>query len=481
MVRLKGAIDPNARSVTLVTTACYSGGWVVNPDLNMTMSTAADSKNTSLSWPVSNSIGRACGSAFVGAMIKAMSSSASPLIRRLDSTETADEDDILQPDDPNTEQTATYNAFCNSIWDVLRATDRMWKYQTISFKAQNDEWEWSWLGRTGIPLADFEKRWEGLPVRKSSIAADSSDPDDENAAVVCKTGGIQDEKKLIDDLTASIAHHRAQEMAALFVQTCPSDWCRGQNVGFFGRLRKFAKGEEVEMDSDEVQKSICFRWETALLADRLLEMFGLPRPDDKMCALWDHEEWGNDIVERLGITAFRALYSEFQDALKGCDLEPADDQGPPFTRFRDYLVASLMEADMDHDTTMATIDKMTRFMSQVKKFNEQRLCEAVTVRSHGREWLRSIGRAVRRSLSPVKRSSLGGGSGTNSPRASWDGSQRLSLSLSRSGSFRRPKSASLSQTKTVPGSSSLHRSGSAAGKKKLGEPPVKMRPHSDSM
>ncbi|KAJ5801556.1 uncharacterized protein N7518_003624 [Penicillium psychrosexuale] len=40
IITLKGVLEPGAR-VTLVTTACYSGGWAIIPELNSTAITAA--------------------------------------------------------------------------------------------------------------------------------------------------------------------------------------------------------------------------------------------------------------------------------------------------------------------------------------------------------------------------------------------------------------------------------------------------------
>lgn len=82
ILRLKGVLEPGV-SVTLVTTACYSGGWTTSPDLNQTtIAVAGDEKQdeaTFHSWIESSSIGRFCGSVFATTLFKTLSSAASPL------------------------------------------------------------------------------------------------------------------------------------------------------------------------------------------------------------------------------------------------------------------------------------------------------------------------------------------------------------------------------------------------------------------
>ncbi|KAK3345882.1 hypothetical protein B0T25DRAFT_459912 [Lasiosphaeria hispida] len=81
IVWLKAALEPGV-SVTLFTTACYSGGWAVTPELNITTMAAADPDSLSISWQLSNSMGRACGSAFAGATISALSGASTHCLYR---------------------------------------------------------------------------------------------------------------------------------------------------------------------------------------------------------------------------------------------------------------------------------------------------------------------------------------------------------------------------------------------------------------
>lgn len=78
---------------TVITTSCYSGGWAIQPNVNMIILIAAgpekfeqdfeESKletDISKSWPLSNSISRACGSIFASTLIQSLTASITPLL-----------------------------------------------------------------------------------------------------------------------------------------------------------------------------------------------------------------------------------------------------------------------------------------------------------------------------------------------------------------------------------------------------------------
>lgn len=71
MARLKDVLELGVR-VTLVTTACHSGGWATSPDFNHTTMAASDETTTkhgtSNAWGVCQSIGRGCGSDFANSV-----------------------------------------------------------------------------------------------------------------------------------------------------------------------------------------------------------------------------------------------------------------------------------------------------------------------------------------------------------------------------------------------------------------------------
>ncbi|KAJ5959520.1 uncharacterized protein N7479_006670 [Penicillium vulpinum] len=412
-MRLKGVLEPGVR-VTLITTACHSGGWVTNPDFNYTTMAAANaartSKGLSNSWGISQSIGRTCGSVFASTLVESLSSATSPLIdpsERSTPSNFPGTQSQLQPDEPDEHQTMTYNAFCHSIWRTCEhRVTRLWYAQGFSFSAQDDQWNFSWTGRTGIPLRDFERRWKTLASYPYTGPADVRDLRNtylENLTFLeadsANTGGAEG---IVDQMTESIAHGRIKAMGRLFHQTCPGDWDRGQMVGFGGTLRGYYERDEFKERASEFAATIRFRWEMGLLTDYVVSVFGLPMPSKKICILWDEFAW-EAAIKRIDPT-WEAREDKIRRALGDClELAPRDDQGPFFSRPNCYLTAALVEANKPYDETMAIISAIGQFMETLKEFHQQRACEDEGVRRRGREWFKTVGRRALRSLSPRKR------------------------------------------------------------------------------
>ncbi|KAJ5222803.1 uncharacterized protein N7469_009043 [Penicillium citrinum] len=421
ILALKAVLEPAAR-ITLVTTACFSGGWAVTPDLNTTALTAAShfpdlERGISIAWGVSASIGRSCGSIFASTMIETLSSATSPLLDAYELSDASNES-TLQPDTPTEHQTLTYNAFCQSVLDTCQnSVTRLAEFQNFSFSAQNDDWEYSWTGRTGVPLAHFREQWaklESYPYTGPADLRDNMNTDPHNihfkTAGFSRTGGVRTEgdQSMLDTMTDHIAHRRLKEMAKTFHDTCPGDWNRSDHISLSSRLFRFYKGLDLE-DMEMLEATIRFRWEAALLADYLLETFKLSKPGNEMCIMWHNGIWLKAIEKKIPEPEFSkrwlAIATTLEDAF---DLPRLPLQGPPFGRPLSYLVAALIESDKPKYELAEICDAIKELMENVKAFQKQRMCEDREVRHRGREWLKSIGRQARRSLSPRKMRSTPG-------------------------------------------------------------------------
>ncbi|KAJ5999803.1 hypothetical protein N7481_000212 [Penicillium waksmanii] len=420
ILALKAVLEPAAR-ITLVTTACYSGGWAVTPELNTTALTAAShfsdhKRGLSSAWGISASIGRTCGSIFASTMIETLSSATSPLLDAHERSDLSDEN-TLQPDAPTNHQTLTYNAFCQSVLDTCQnSVTRLWEFQHFSFSAQNDDWEYSWTGRTGIPLAHFRERWDRLksyPYTGRANLRDERNTDPQNpnftTPVPSQTGGVQaaNDQNIVDTMTDHMAHGRLKEMARIFHGTCPGDWTLSDHVSLSSGLFRFYElGLDTE-DAGMFEATIRFRWEAALLADYVVETFRLPVPRNDICIMWHDGAWANAIEKKFPASEvsqrWLAIAATLEDSF---DLPRLPQQGPPFDRPFRYLVAALIEADKPKNILAEICDAIIELMRNVKAFQNQRLCEDREVRRRGREWLRSIGRRARRSLSPRKMGSM---------------------------------------------------------------------------
>ncbi|KAJ6093204.1 hypothetical protein N7486_008493 [Penicillium sp. IBT 16267x] len=150
----------------------------------------------------------------------------------------------------------TYNEFCHSVWGVCEQhVTRLWDLQSFSFSAQDDAWEYSWTGRTGIPLTDFEKRWNTLTTYTYEGPTDvqqTRNVDLKNTYFLdndpAKTGGAQ---AVIDEITCSIAHRRIKAMARQFHQTYPGDWEAGYMPSLGGRMRAYYERDEYGEDASD--------------------------------------------------------------------------------------------------------------------------------------------------------------------------------------------------------------------------------------
>ncbi|KAK3938389.1 hypothetical protein QBC46DRAFT_460248 [Diplogelasinospora grovesii] len=395
--RLKGVIEPGCRA-TLVTTACYSGGWAISPDLKNTTLAAAAKNSTSNAWLPSGSMGRSCGSIFASTLIETLGRGRG---RK------------LAPDDPTEVQTESYNQFCRSILEVCGArVHRMWEDQKFTFSAQNDDWEFSWTGRTGIPLARFEERWNLLPdfpyISTPGKSHPAVDPDPNNpffapTPVTSLTGGVierrmsvaQDEDRFGLENTESI-QRRAVEMARLLLQTCPGDWTQGRTVALRGRLEYFVGGNqgdrEYGLTAEEVLSIVQFRWSMGLLADCIINIFGLPRPMNTTCMFWHELGWKHDMNQHKRIPDWSDRYSKIWQALRdaGLFIHPTEKQGPPFARFICYITAALVEADKSEDDTTAITEHIVAYFNQEKKSIQEKVYQAPRVRTSARKWLRTV-------------------------------------------------------------------------------------------
>ncbi|KAI1828352.1 hypothetical protein F4861DRAFT_489775 [Xylaria intraflava] len=427
---LKGHLEIGTQ-VMLVTTACYSGGWVIDPDFNNTVMTVAAEEELSIAWPISDSLSRVCGSVFASSFIETLASATSPLIEsaaqgvvegisnlQISSLQPESSSEkqtfSLQPESPNNEQTLTYNSFCQAVWDSCKKLTRLYPYHSFSFCAQQDYWEHSWTGLTGIPVAHYEERWrrletvsyQGSHERKASMDQNPGNTSFASKIPSALTGGTTDtfDKKIIK----SMRKHQVQEMARVFVENaCPEEWDEGWNIGYGTVLRRCAKGERPNKlpnpdgwhEEIEIMASIQFRWQLGLLTDCIIKSHELPVPNGEDCLFWHKRAWQLEIEKRMPDRADRQS-KILQRLMEGeFIVQPRPEQGPHWPRPWHYMSASILEADLSDESTADLIDKVLLFMRQFKESEEQRfipdIMEDPYVNTKGRDWLKSVGRRIR--------------------------------------------------------------------------------------
>ena len=358
-------------AVTVVSTACFSGGWSVHPQLNVTTTTAAGPETESESWGASGSIGRYCGSIYATVLIQSLSDASSPLVKH-EEARRANPAGSLQPEKPNQLQAETYHELARTIHHtLLTRVDRFGDDHDIHFSAQDDDWEASWTGRSGIPLRAFAERWNQLVTRPSTMAPSSLNRDPTAAGA---TGAVSSFSPSIPKPmhigklgslfggTTQTQRRYVKHLAKQFLQTCPGIWTLGYGPNLHGTLVRFIEGPDNEFENTaEILCLLEYRFSMMKYAELLLLEVMVPPPMGQRCHEWYGQEWRSTSSKRLNRDTkepYRRVVRLLEDnkIFPG----PTQEQGKKFYHVRDYVAAALVEADV------RDVEGMIRIMAQCK-------------------------------------------------------------------------------------------------------------------
>ena len=339
------AIGENV-AVTVISTACFSGGWAVHPLLNITASTAAGPEKFSESWPPSGSVGRTCGSIYATALIQSLSECST----------TKDKCAEIE----------TYNEFARTVRETLvTRVDRLGAEHDISFCAQDDNWEAPWSQRTGIPLEDFKGRWAKLPARPSTMEPSLCNRDPLATTPSTPTlswrlgrlggrfGGTERSQKRF-----------VQQLARDHLSTCPGTWTVGHGPKVGGMLRQFIAG--TKYTSAEILTILEYRHYMIDLVNRLCADWKIPLPDGKKCFEFFEKEWSArirsdtpDVLEKfVKVTKLIDKVALFPSATK--------EQGFTFYQARNYLAAALVVFSMEECERVVSEMKQGMYLSYMQ-------------------------------------------------------------------------------------------------------------------
>ncbi|KAJ5273308.1 hypothetical protein N7478_008433 [Penicillium angulare] len=80
------------------------------------------------------------------------------------------------------------------------------------------------------------------------------------------------------------------------------------------------------------EATIRFRWEAALLADYLVEIFRLPVPKNEICIMWYSGVWFNATEKKFPASEFIQRWSDINATLNdSIDLPAYHNKARPFT------------------------------------------------------------------------------------------------------------------------------------------------------
>ncbi|KAL8668278.1 MAG: hypothetical protein Q9168_007089 [Polycauliona sp. 1 TL-2023] len=317
-------------SVTILSTACYSGGWSCNMTLDKETATLGK---------------RACGSVFTSAFVDSLT--------RVNEQRTLVDGD--SDEELTTKQEKTYADFCETVAKTLMMDyDRQGFEHNMTFSAEGDAWGTCWRERTGFPLADFQARWDLL--------------EDHAADPHLHPGSVLGKGK-ISGLYGGAVQAMVNQVSHLGQQYLKSYQGRettGDDGPLGNLINRIQLGEETDVEKMEYcLRCIRYRMEQMATADRYLKMMAVPLPLGQECHDYDTRR----VVERVG----RGRYNEtikliferpvlFPSPMSDM---PSLNQGRPFYKGHDYLVAAFYLAKMTKTDTVSRLDQLVQSVQEV--------------------------------------------------------------------------------------------------------------------
>ncbi len=318
-------------AVTTLMTSCYSGGWTVRANLNITAMTAAGRFNESESWPESKSVGkRFCSSIYASAVIESLF--------KLEESEL--------PKDMNERQSRTYKEFEELVRDTLvQDVDRKAAVHDISFSAQDDAWAMEWKQRSGVPLNYYRSRWEALKTISNDDVTHpmmNRDPAmsreaDENPLPRGRTGGSR-----------SGIYRLVQQLARKYVNSYPGRDSLAKNHRLHGNVNRLIAGEVNPGGAEYTYNALHsiftqleYRLGVMERATNYRDICGL---DFVACNDWSEDEWvlskGKETLQKSKM--IEEMMSEAR--ILRCRSPGA---GDPYMKGRRYLAAALTDSGPD--------------------------------------------------------------------------------------------------------------------------------------
>lgn len=283
-------------SVTLLTTACYSGGWVYQPELNISAATASGPRNETLSWKMSVG-GRFHGSFWATAVTQALIKFEEERLTQLHPLPTAS----IDPDVVRT--SSTFAKLAEVIYDTLATeVDRSDINHHIRFAAQDDAWESEWRQRSGVPLATFRQRWLSLrpyppqqlsaPTQSRTAGGQSRAPP---ASQVDVTEGEYGCKK---GISKRQARSIVRDLCVTYLNSFPGMPNRSSNTAVQALAHGLINGEDIsQWNIEELQLTLLHRMNLMKWATGFKNFLGLDFPD---CHRFDFDAWVMAVPWRRG-------------------------------------------------------------------------------------------------------------------------------------------------------------------------------------
>jgi hypothetical protein len=355
---------------TMILTTCYSGGWIMKPNFNKhfdvkptfnhSFLTAAGSQNTSLSWSLSQTVGRqAGGSIFATCLLHS-------IITASDRTEgfysggkvyLEELDDKGQPtghiegklikvqeNDEGEDISLSMAALTQQItYECEARYGSLWEIHNFSFAAQDDLWAKAWGKRTGLPLLNYKEKWEILP--EAPLMKNIYPPTGPLAgSIMSKSPGA--------------LHNIVKVKATRYMDSNPGPDNAGCNTDCHPRFCKLIEGTRLEFDElYRLNEILDYRQGQIGLAEIYCYALEIGVPEDRQVGQFDEFEWeGSQLKEKNGRSTERSkvaidLLEKFY-TIRGWVIQldifdaPRPQQGLDYSKPKAYLAARLAESPM---------------------------------------------------------------------------------------------------------------------------------------
>lgn len=415
-------------SVTVMSTACYSGGWVCNKSFDMSVNhdkesrsefnkstlMAAGPENPPIPGNFTTTARRACGSMFSTAIIDALTKSKNkrPLM------ELDDDDEIGHSE----EQQSAYEDFSKTVYETfLRGVDRRGHEHHITFSPQEDAWEMCWGERTGFPLSVYETRWNSLedhdadrhpgdPWNRdpSSTAAQEAEYEDfranDKGREPCggqSASGSKPETNTVPEKKGKTSGMFGRSIQALVnqVSTLGGQYLESHK-GFDqtaadGSLHNFIYriqlGSETSKEIlEDCLRTLEYRMDQMSTADEYLRAMSIPPPFDLKC----HEFQTYQLPDRIDKPAGEGRYRSILDLIFEREVlfpDSLSEQGHQFYKGPQYLVAAFYEAGLPKKEMVEKLDTLVASVVQEIEYKKDILKNDPEIRSKRQRLLRAFG------------------------------------------------------------------------------------------
>lgn len=324
--------------LSLLITSCFSGGWVIRPmgelllssakKLNISGMTAVNDEAYSRAWACSQSCGRAAGAIYAIAVLNALVDMSKMSSR--------DSSDAILGDGEELTASPTYVNLCNSVYEAYKEHDPFYSEHGISFSAQDDKWHLEWRTRSGFPLLDYKKKWEGL---RDVSSIQSLDEHCEPTAALGSTGSI-----------GRGYHNVVKAKAKMYMDSFPGPDNVGGNSNHW-RFKELLQGKKYPEEVLVYQNDILdYRLSAMTLASQYVSFLDIQFPD---CLMFDTDAWCNDLALKVikdsdskGTKSKLEKFTEVRRYIMDTKLfdRPMASQGFSYGKLWDYLAIALVES-----------------------------------------------------------------------------------------------------------------------------------------